>query len=167
MESSQEYEEKKLRPKWMRQSIGKSKLINWKSSFIFLEAEVLAMKENQKEEAEKLEAQLKLSEKSKADAEHWKKTVDMLLLNQKFAESFSLHESFNPPSSGPKDNDSSIFRSEHIKNINLVDSESASSTDEAKQVEGSGNTNYGAEDYNLCAVTYEEGSQYFKKFINI
>ncbi len=61
MESSQEYEEKKLRPTWMRQSIGKSKLINWKSSFIFLEAEVLAMKENQKEEAEKLEAQLKLS----------------------------------------------------------------------------------------------------------
>jgi hypothetical protein len=39
------------------------------------------MEENQKEEAEKLEAQLKLSEKWKADVEHWKKTVDMLLFN--------------------------------------------------------------------------------------
>ncbi len=35
-----------------------------------LEAEILDMKENQKEEAGKLEAQLKLSEKCKADAEH-------------------------------------------------------------------------------------------------
>ncbi len=61
VESSQEYEEKEITVNVDVTEDWKIEAYKLEIKLYFLEVEILAMKENQKEEAEKLEAQLKLS----------------------------------------------------------------------------------------------------------
>jgi hypothetical protein len=70
VEPSQELEEKKIPVYVDETKYWKIEAYKLEVQLYFLETEILAIKENQKEEAEKLEAQLKLPEKWKADAEH-------------------------------------------------------------------------------------------------